>query len=116
MALVGIELETLVSEPDALTTRPPPCVVPLGKTLNANIPTSGGAAQWMRAQAGNRKVVDSRLGQGSMSLCPWKNHFTLILPYWGQAIYPSCWPGLTKYCMTYHASCWCGIDRRSILV
>ena len=23
MALVGIELETLVSEPDALTTRPP---------------------------------------------------------------------------------------------
>ena len=25
MALVGIELETLVSEPDALTTRPPPC-------------------------------------------------------------------------------------------
>ena len=27
MALVGIELETLVSEPDALTTRPPPCAV-----------------------------------------------------------------------------------------
>ena len=25
MALVGIEHETLVSEPDALTTRPPPC-------------------------------------------------------------------------------------------
>ena len=25
MAIVGIELETLVSEPDALTTRPPPC-------------------------------------------------------------------------------------------
>ena len=25
MALVGIELETLVSEADALTTRPPPC-------------------------------------------------------------------------------------------
>ena len=25
MALVGIELETLVSESDALTTRPPPC-------------------------------------------------------------------------------------------
>ena len=25
MALAGIELETLVSEPDALTTRPPPC-------------------------------------------------------------------------------------------
>ena len=24
MALVGIELKTLVSEPDALTTRPPP--------------------------------------------------------------------------------------------
>ena len=30
MALVGVELETLVSEPDALTTRPPPCaLVPL---------------------------------------------------------------------------------------
>ena len=25
MALVGVELETLVSKPDALTTRPPPC-------------------------------------------------------------------------------------------
>ena len=29
MALVGIELETLVSEPDALTTRPPPCATNL---------------------------------------------------------------------------------------
>ena len=27
MALAGIELETLVSEPDALTTRPPPCAL-----------------------------------------------------------------------------------------
>ena len=27
MALVGVELETLVSEPDALTIRPPPCAV-----------------------------------------------------------------------------------------
>ena len=28
MALVGVELETLVSERDALTTRPsPPCVI-----------------------------------------------------------------------------------------
>ena len=26
MSLVGVELATLVSEPDALTTRPPPCV------------------------------------------------------------------------------------------
>ena len=25
MAVAGVELETLVSEPDALTTRPPPC-------------------------------------------------------------------------------------------
>ena len=25
MALAGVELETLVSEPDAVTTRPPPC-------------------------------------------------------------------------------------------
>ena len=25
MALVGVELETLVSKPDALTTRPPSC-------------------------------------------------------------------------------------------
>ena len=29
MALVGIELETLVSEPDALTTRPPVIVITL---------------------------------------------------------------------------------------
>ena len=27
MGLVGVELETLVSEPDALTTRPPPCAM-----------------------------------------------------------------------------------------
>ena len=25
MELVGVEFQTLVSEPDALTTRPPPC-------------------------------------------------------------------------------------------
>ena len=30
MALAGVELETLVSEPDALTTRPPPCAVYFG--------------------------------------------------------------------------------------
>ena len=28
MALVGVELETLVFEPDAQTTRPPPCTYP----------------------------------------------------------------------------------------
>ena len=27
MALAGVELEALVSEPDALTTRPPPCSI-----------------------------------------------------------------------------------------
>ena len=27
MAPAGVELETLVSEPDALTTRPPPCAM-----------------------------------------------------------------------------------------
>ena len=27
MALAGVELETLVSDTDALTTRPPPCAV-----------------------------------------------------------------------------------------
>ena len=27
MAIVGVELETLVSEPDALTTRPLPCAL-----------------------------------------------------------------------------------------
>ena len=26
MALVGVELETLVLEPNALTSRPPPCL------------------------------------------------------------------------------------------
>ena len=29
MALVGVELETLVSEPDVLTTPPPPCALNL---------------------------------------------------------------------------------------
>ena len=41
MALVGIELVTHVSEPDALTTRPP--VVSLEETLNSVTPTSGGS-------------------------------------------------------------------------
>ena len=36
MALVGIELETLVSESDALTIRPPQCVV---FRLTFNVPT-----------------------------------------------------------------------------
>ena len=27
MALAGVELEALVSQPDALTTRPPPCAL-----------------------------------------------------------------------------------------
>ena len=35
-------------------------VVSLEKTLNANIPTSGDAAQWIK-QVVIRKVVDSRL-------------------------------------------------------
>ena len=30
MALVCVELQTLVPEPDALTTRPPPCASILG--------------------------------------------------------------------------------------
>ena len=33
MALVGVELETLVSESDALTTRPPPCACSAGSVL-----------------------------------------------------------------------------------
>ena len=33
MALVGVELETLVFEPDAQTTRPPPCASALEITL-----------------------------------------------------------------------------------
>ena len=41
------------------------------KTLYANIPTSSGAAQWLRAQVGNCKVVDSRFGSrtGQMYRC-----------------------------------------------
>ena len=35
MALVGIELETLVSEPDALTTQPPPKMT-CGKKIVTN--------------------------------------------------------------------------------
>ena len=33
MALVGVELETLVSESDALTTRPPPCDISKAVTI-----------------------------------------------------------------------------------
>ena len=45
MALVGIELEAIVSEPDALTTRPPPCANQLSvfalPTLNCNLIQNG---------------------------------------------------------------------------
>ena len=34
MALEGVELETLVSESDALTTRPPPCAQLFNLCLN----------------------------------------------------------------------------------
>ena len=33
MALVGVELETLVCEPDTLTTQPPPCAPPCAITI-----------------------------------------------------------------------------------
>ena len=59
MALAGVELETLVSEPDTLTTRPP---LFLGKTLNAIISPSGGPALWIEPHVSNRKVVDYCLG------------------------------------------------------
>ena len=47
MALACVELETLVSKPDALTTRP--LFVSFRKTLYAVIPTGGVAAMWIRA-------------------------------------------------------------------
>ena len=34
MALAGVELETLVSEPDALTTRPPLCALTFKQRQN----------------------------------------------------------------------------------
>ena len=36
MALVGVELETFVSKPDALTTLPPPCALAIqdGRTIS----------------------------------------------------------------------------------
>ena len=36
MALVGVEFETLVSEPDALTTRPPPSSLFITGSLRKN--------------------------------------------------------------------------------
>ena len=39
-ALAGVELESLVSEPDALTTRPPPCACAL--MLCFRMPFPGG--------------------------------------------------------------------------
>ena len=36
----------------------PRAAVSLGKTLDADVPTSSGTAQWIRAQFGKRKVVE----------------------------------------------------------
>ena len=40
MAPVGVELEKLVSEPDALTTRPPPCACTYGDMIGKGISLS----------------------------------------------------------------------------
>ena len=70
-----------------------------GKTCNAIIQTSGGAAQWIRAQVGNRKVVDSRFGVSigqSRIVSLGKRHFARTLPQLVQNIYPPWWPNLTE--------------------
>jgi len=34
---------------------------------------------------------------GSVSLCPWERHL-MLLPTWGQAVYPLWWLSLSKTC------------------
>ena len=60
-----------------------------GKTLNVVVPTSGGAAQWIKAQVGNRKVValGSVFEQCNIASLG-KRHFTRTIPQLGRSIYP----------------------------
>ena len=45
-------------------------VLSLGNTLDANIHTSGGAAERIKAKVEKRKIVNSRFGNASLS--PWE--------------------------------------------
>ena len=69
-------------------------IASLGKTLNANISTSYGAAQWMRAQVGKRRLstLCSVCELGIVSLCLWKDTLRVYSQKRGPAIYPSWCP------------------------
>ena len=46
---------------------------------DVNFPDSDDAAQWIRAQLGNRRVVDFSAPElSNRFLCSWKRHFTSI--------------------------------------
>ena len=70
-----------------------------GKTRNTIIQTSGRTAHWIKAQVGNRTVVDSRFGflVGQCRIVSLgKRHLSRTLPQLGQTIYPLWWPSLTE--------------------
>ena len=60
-ALAGVELESLVSEPDALTTRPPPCATVNLNQINVLSKLSGKFCEKMKDRQpsafGNKKSI-----------------------------------------------------------
>ena len=81
----------------------------LGNTFNHNIPTSGVAARWIRAQVGNRKDVDSVSvpEQGNAPL-------RLNEKTYRQFSHNEAKLSLTKDCITHQALCWFGRQTQSV--
>ena len=82
----------------------PSCVLGI---LNVSISTIGDKAQWIRAQVGNRKIVDSRFDS-----CVFLKEAYRQNSHNGAK--QSTRGGLTKDSLTNQASCWCGRQTRSI--
>ena len=90
------------------------CCVFFGRTLYTNIPTSRGAAQWIKAQIGKLNLTLGSVDElGNVSLCSWKRHLPPIFPKRGKVIYPSSWSSPTKYCVNHQVWCCCGGKRKT---
>ena len=75
-------------------------IVSLRKTLNAIIPTSGDATQWISELATVRLSILGMLTElRNASLCPWERHLTPIIPYRDQTF--SCFVTTIKVLLNY---------------
>ena len=67
-----------------------PSTLSVGKALDADIPSSGGAALWIRAQVGNHKVANPLFGSriGQCIVVPLGKTLTTNIPIMGPSNLP----------------------------